>query len=187
MTQSPSPIANFAATADTVTAELGRLTEESMTRATPCEGWAVQDLTEHLVDNAYFFAGAAGAEASRQDPITPSSAATAYRSAADTVLSAYGAPGMLEQVLETPFGAFPGAMVLSVCFADQLTHVWDLARALGATPQVDDGLVAEAMGAWEAFIQGDLRDGPLFDPAKTAPDGASALDRLAAFTGRAVS
>lgn len=187
-TSSPSPIDNFAATAELVTAQLGQLAQNNgvMQLATPCEGWAVQDLVEHLVDNSYFFAGAAGSDQTRSEDIGPSNAPQAYRSAADTVLGAYGTPGTLERDLSTPFGSFPGAIVLSVAFADQLTHLWDLGHALGNQPVVDETLASSAIAAWEMFIQPELRDGSTFaQPTEVGPN-ATPLDRVAAFTGRAV-
>lgn len=182
-----NPIENFAKASQIMSGLLGQLTAEDLHRATPCKGWTVADLGNHVVDNAYFFAGAAGSTASADpEPFTASGACSRYQAAAEAVLSAYEGEGMLEQDLETPFGTFPGAMVLSVAFADQLTHCWDLARATGQQAHADDELVDDALSAWRTFIQEDYRSGEMFGLAQPALPNSSKLDNLAAFTGRQV-
>ena len=182
-----NPINNFTDTSHVMSGLLAQLSTEQMSRPTPCDGWTVQDLSDHVIANQYFFAGAAGSTAHDDaDTVTPANAVSRYRQATAATLDAYGSDGALERELVTPFGTFPGSLVLSVAFADQLTHCWDLARALGATAAVSDELVADAQATWDAFIQEDYRNGEMFGPATPTKADATALDRLAAFTGRRV-
>ena len=65
-------------------------------------------------------------------------------------------------------------------------HAWDLASALGVAT---DGLDADIAERGLAFMQDNLtpeRRGPAFGPAQSAPEGANAHDRIAAFAGRSV-
>ena len=182
-----NPTPNFTETCRVMSGLLDRVSQDDMTRSTPCAGWTVHDLVTHVIVNQYFFAGAAGSTAlGDDDAVTAANAVDRYRRSTEATLGAYGAEGTLERELTTPFGTFPGAMVLSVAFADQLTHCWDLARAIDATLRVDDELAHGALAAWTAFIQEDYRNGDMFAEAASVDDNASAMDRLAAFTGREV-
>src|SRR5262249_51553649 len=106
--------------------------------------------------------------------------------AAAAVLAGYGADGVLDRPVDTPYGTFPGAMVLAVGFADLLTHCWDLATAIGADLDVDDALADAAADAWEAFIQDDYRTTGMFGAVQPCPIDAPAIDRMVAFAGRVV-
>ncbi|MEL7207987.1 MAG: maleylpyruvate isomerase N-terminal domain-containing protein, partial [Actinomycetota bacterium] len=57
------PITNLTATARIMHAHLEALTPAAMSLVTPCADWTVAELATHVVDNALFFAGAAGADA----------------------------------------------------------------------------------------------------------------------------
>lgn len=177
------PVANLKATATTMEQLLANIDDEQMSLPTPCALWSVADLTGHVVDNLLnSFAHWAGVDA---EPET-GELSKRYTAAIDTVLDAYTAPGVLDKTLSTMIGDFPGAALLAVCFADQLTHVWDLARATGQTVDVPDQLAEEAIEVWRGFIPDALRNGSAFGVAIGTGQGASALDRLAAFTGRAI-
>ncbi|HEX3826863.1 MAG TPA: TIGR03086 family metal-binding protein [Sporichthyaceae bacterium] len=181
------PVANIHETAAEMNRLMSSLSPESVGRPTPCAGWTAADLVEHVTANPYGFAEWAGDD--RHVPVPASAdpdrtAGERYGAAIWSVLCAYTATGVLDKDLPTPFGDRPGAVVLAVCFADQLTHLWDLAYALGAPVTVPDRLAQDAIDVWTAFIEQPLRNGDTFaDPVDIHP-AAPALDRLAAFTGR---
>jgi uncharacterized protein (TIGR03086 family) len=180
-------VANFKATATLMDSLLAGLTEDQMDRPTPCEAWTVTDLTDHVVGNLFnSFAHWAGVDREHRPTAVPAEVRQRYAAGVETVAEAYEAPGILDKTLATPIGDFPGAAVLGVCFADQLTHVWDLSRALGRTVDVPDQLAEDAIAVWTGFISAPLRNGTTFaEPVEPGPD-ASGLDRLAAFTGRSI-
>ncbi|HEY6786811.1 MAG TPA: TIGR03086 family protein, partial [Trebonia sp.] len=72
---------------------------------------------------------------------------------------------------------------------EQLTHGWDLARAIGQSADLDPELADWLLGTARLAITDELR-GPagqaLFGPAVEAPAGAGPADQLAAFLGRRV-
>jgi len=109
-----------------------------------------------------------------------------YDEAIQRLVAAYSAPGMLEKPLPTPFGDLTGGPVLAVCFADQLTHVWDLSRALGVSVDVPAELAGHALAVWQGFITDGLREAGAFGKAEEPGPDATPLDRLAAFTGRSL-
>jgi uncharacterized protein (TIGR03086 family) len=182
------PMTDYRLAATEVSTLLAGLDVADLDRPTPCDGWTVRDLATHLVANSAFFAGAAGATVDDDgDGVGAADARARFDAASDTVMAGFGAPGVLESEIATPYGTFSGAMVLAVAFADLLTHAWDLSRALDARVQVDPAVADHAIQAWEAFIQDDYRATGMFGDIQSCLPDAPALDRVAAFAGRAVT
>ncbi len=84
-----------------------------------------------------------------------------------------------------PFGEMPAGVALSIAIFDVTTHATDLARATGQTIK-DPDLLKDALIMGQQMIGPELRQPGLFDPEQTAPDGASAEERLQAFAGRRI-
>lgn len=181
------PVANLRATAATMQQLLADLDQDQLALPTPCVAWDVADLADHIVGNLLnSFARWAGTDVAHERTDLAAELAGRYAAAVDVVLDAYEAPGVLDKTFPTPMGDFPGAAVLAVCFADQLTHLWDLSRALGRAVDVPDQLAEDALAVWGGFISGPLRDGNTFAAAGDPGPGVPALDRVAAFTGRTI-
>ena len=181
-------ISDYRLAATEVSALLARLDDADLDRPTPCGDWAVRDLAAHLVANTAFFAGAAGVVVPDDGAgVGARDADARFDAATDAVLKGFGAPAVLESDIATPYGTFIGSMVLAVAFADLLTHLWDLSRALGVPVHVDAPVADRAIQAWEAFIQDDYRASGMFGAIQACPPGADAMDRLAAFAGRDVT
>jgi uncharacterized protein (TIGR03086 family) len=179
------PVANLRATAATMQQLLAGLGQDQLRLPTPCAEWDVADLADHVIANLLnSFAHWAGTDVTHQPCPIAAELAGRYAAAVDVVLETYEVPGVLDKRLDTPIGEFPGAAVLGVCFADQLTHVWDLSRAIGCEVEVPDQLAEDALAVWAGFIRAPLRNGSLFGDASDPGPGLPALDRLAAFTGR---
>ena len=181
------PVANLRTTAATMQQLLAGLEQDQLKLSTPCAEWDVADLADHVVANLLnSFAHWAGTDVAHEPCPIAAELAARYRAAVQVVLDTYTAPGVLDKTFSTPLGDAPGAMLLSVCFADQLTHVWDLSRALGVDVDVPDQLAEDALAVWGAFISDPLRNGSTFAAAGDPGPGAPALDRVAAFTGRTI-
>jgi uncharacterized protein (TIGR03086 family) len=178
------PLADLIATASSMRPLLASLGPATLDLPTPCSGWTVRELAEHVVDNGRAFAGFA-------DPavVVAGSApdrVAGYDEAIAEIRAAYAPAIDADKVLATPYGDFPAKIVLAVCVADQLTHVWDLARAVGRTVEVDDTLADHALAAWEIFITDDFRAAGVFGPEVEVGPNASPFDRLAAYAGRSM-
>ena len=66
---------------------------------------------------------------------------------------------------------------------DILLHSWDLAKALGREPDLDEERCTAALAAMEPMKQ-MLQDSGQFGPAVAVGHDASAQDKLMAFIGR---
>lgn len=169
--------------------ETGRLVdgvgEEHWSLATPCEGWDVRDLVEHVVRGNGMFAEIARGEEPRATPLPD--LAAAFGPAADDLVAAYAEPGALERMMTLPVATMPGAQALWLRAIENLTHGWDLARATGQQPAYDDATTAQAIAVSRKLLDGlDLSERSPFDPSRPVADDAPALDRLAALLGRTV-
>jgi uncharacterized protein (TIGR03086 family) len=157
---------------------------------TPCTNWTVRDLTNHLVGGGAMFAASfRGETVEMDDSALPDLLGDDATAAWDQVFSdfrdAVGARGAMEREVVLPFATLPAQVALDIATFDLLVHAWDLARATGQPfdPPVD--VVADARNVAGTLVDG-LRDGDTFKDATTAPDSASPIDELAAFTGRSV-
>lgn len=165
------------------------LTPDHREMQTPCKKWTVHELIDHMVNTSK----AVSAMASGDMSLMPAEGTdhlaegpvSGWNDGKAAISAAAGAD--LAEIRQTPFGEVPGAMVLSVGVADLLTHGWDLARATGQDISASDELTAFAQNTWGMILPPEARDGDRFDVEQPCPEGASALDQLAAFTGRSVS
>ena len=169
---------------------LRRVRPEQMAAPTPCASWDVHALINHFVGSARW--GAALVAGKDDGPAADYAAGdyvAAYEESIRIASAAFTAEGALEQVVRMGQGDFPGAAVLGFITADQFTHGWDLARAIGQPTELDPEL-AEVLLAQARLHVTDAMRGPdgvaLFGPEQPAPAGAGAADRLAAFLGRSV-
>jgi uncharacterized protein (TIGR03086 family) len=102
-------------------------------------------------------------------------------------LAAFNAPGALDRSIVLPFGVMPASAFLAIATNDVFVHGWDLARATGASTDLDPELAATLLMQMRSFIPDAMRgpDGQApFGPAVEAPSSACPADRLAAFLGR---
>jgi uncharacterized protein (TIGR03086 family) len=167
-------------------AELG---PDDLRKPTPCWGWDVRALLNHMIGVNHFFAGALADNAPPLGGNTPdfvgSDAAAANAESVRTVLAAWRAPGALEK--SVPFGQnqIPAALAIRLNTTDQVLHNWDLAKATGRTPRLDDELVTYAHDTLRQALRPEFRGpGRGFGYEVSVPEGASPLDRLIAFSGR---
>ena len=169
-------------------------TADDLGRATPCAGWTLGDLLAHMtVQHHGFAAAAAGGGA---DPavweVRPLAAdpISAYAGAADTVLAAFAAEGMLERRFSLPEIStrltFSGARAIGFHCVDYVVHGWDVARSLRVRYEPDPDLVAAALRIARAVPDGPerLEPGAAFRPGVAAPEGTTALDLVVSALGR---
>lgn len=155
---------------------------------TGCQAWDVQSLTGHLVAGNRIFAGVASGRSldGVGEAVASDADAETYAETAAATRAAWAEPGALDREVQLGFGPVPGRTVLTMHLIETIVHGWDLARATGQLPSYDDEAVAAADGFARKMMPPDRPAGGAFGPATEAPEGASAVDRLAAFTGRAV-
>jgi uncharacterized protein (TIGR03086 family) len=112
-----------------------------------------------------------------------------YRAAAEHVIAAFAADGVLERKFPLPeFSAdflFSGAQAISFHFIDYVVHSWDVAKTLGLPVDFDPALLDAALGVARAVPGGAARTEPgaAFAPPVTWP-GDTSLDQIVAALGR---
>ncbi len=164
---------------------VGAITPDQLDNTTPCAGFSVRGVLDHMVGGASAFAAAFRGQAPPADTAPADDILAAFAPALGDLVAAMHEPGALERTVQAPFGAVDGDTFARFVALDGLVHGWDLAIATGQTYTPPDALVAEVT----AFAQGaidPLRDGDTFAAATEAPERANAMERLAAFTGRRV-
>jgi uncharacterized protein (TIGR03086 family) len=174
------------------------VTPADLTKPTPCAGWNLADLLAHMTVQHHGFAAAArggGADLGVWDPATVADAvaadpAGAYSAAANDVLSAFAADGVLDATFALPeFGpgaGFPGAMAIGFHFVDYVVHGWDVARAIGVAFELPNEVVAAVLPVALAVPDGEIRaaEGSPFRPAVATNGEVSDMDRILAHLGR---
>lgn len=114
---------------------------------TPCPGWSVFDVVDHVVAGERFteltLRGASVAEAAETpagiDTQNPNVVAQ-VKEAAAMVLTAFD--GSLDRVIQHRIGPVSARRVLGFRIIDQLGHTWDVATAIGRTVVLDPDALA---------------------------------------------
>jgi uncharacterized protein (TIGR03086 family) len=165
---------------------------------TPCAGWDLRALLEHMAGQDAGFAAAVRAGESDVDasafvpcPLGPEPFATLTEAAAD--LDAAFAEAGTEAGTESgrtvwlaEFGRrFPLADVAGFHLLDVLVHGWDVAATLGVAVDYDEDLVMATLAQAERVPTGPFREDPRspFAPAR-ADGGTDPWDRTLALLGR---
>lgn len=163
-----------------VTTTLQAVPADRWDAPTPCEGWSVRELAEHLVQSQGTFLGLVGLQPPQveQDPVAAWTAAS----------------GALQQALDDPatatreFTGYTGPTTLEQSVdrfvnLDLVVHRWDLARAAGLDERLDPQDVARVHEQAQGF--GDMlrMDGVCGPPVDVAAD-ADEQTRMLAFLGR---
>jgi uncharacterized protein (TIGR03086 family) len=163
-----------------------------MARPTPCVDWTLHGLISHMAAQHYGFAAAAAGDGdlARWRPRRLGSDPVAgYRAAAEAVLAAFAADGVLDRQFPLPeFAAgalFPARQAVSFHFIDYVVHSWDVAKALGLAARFAPDLLDAALQVARAVPGGEhrLTPGAAFAPAVAWHDGPP-LDQVVALLGR---
>jgi uncharacterized protein (TIGR03086 family) len=166
--------------------------ESALDAPTPCEGWTVRDVANHVVGGLVFFAGTLEGDAVRPDPDAPdpdllgADPAGAYREAAERCLAAFARPGALDEVYDFVFGPTSGRTIADISLQESLVHGWDIARGAGFAYAPDPEAVA-AVARFNADRDGNqIRREGMFGPEQPVRPGADAFEVLLGRLGRVV-
>jgi len=172
-----------------------RVRAEDLDRPTPCSEWNLADLLAHMtVQHRGFRAASLGLGADLKiwtSPAVPDAdPVAAYASAAEAVLTAFAADGVLERrfvlpEISTEFD-FPAAQAISFHVIDYVVHGWDVARSLGQDYALDDELAPVALRIAEAVPAGSARERPAaaFGPVLPTAADTAPLERILRLLGR---
>lgn len=168
-----------------VAALVAAVRPEDLALPTPCAGWTVRQLLDHMVwENLMATSIAEGApRADHTADHLGDDHRTAFADSVRAARTAFTGSGMLHRTYG-PYEA-PGAMIVQQVVVELLAHGWDLARATGAPTGLAPEAAEETLAAARRIYGAAPRTaGSSFAPERPAPPGAGATDRLAAFLGR---
>lgn len=151
---------------------------------TPCAGWDLHALLDHMNDSllALHEAAALGRVFAEPGDYTDADPIGLLRDRARRLVGAWAAPAPREEValgeleLTTAVVTATGAFEVAV-------HGWDVARACGAHRPIPAALATELLGLSPLLVSPADRP-ERFAPPVTTPFGAAPGDRLVAFLGR---
>ena len=166
---------------DAITELMEQPFDSYMDKPTPCPGWDVRALIDHIVDLTVRIGAAAGIVVSDQPDATPQQRIAAT---VRPIIEGWQRRGMSGTIIfrDRPLADRTAINTLAL---DLILHGWDLATALGrdlsiADPHADYWLHF-ARTALTETVRATSGFGP---PAPGYEFGVRMLDRLVAFTGR---
>ncbi len=152
----------------------------------------MRDLLAHSITQHYGFAAASAGRGDLgewqlrplgEDPVAD------YRAAAEHVLAAFAADGVLDREFPLPEikrgPLFPARLAISFHFIDYVVHSWDLARTLDLPLDLEPELLDVALQVAKAVPGGAARRAPgaAFGP-EVDWSGGTVLDQIVAALGR---
>ncbi|MFJ4652427.1 TIGR03086 family metal-binding protein [Nocardia sp. NPDC088792] len=157
------------------------VSDEELNAATPCTGWAVTDLIDHMNTR---HEAVVSAILSPLDDHSDSPREDFARTAARWVV----AMDQAGEVVHLPDrGPIPTETVLAVHFVDMLIHRWDLAHAVGRPYPVPERLAERALPIAQSITgPGSVLNGPggVYQPPVQAGSSLPVMDAIAALLGR---
>jgi uncharacterized protein (TIGR03086 family) len=165
------------------------ITPDGWRAGTPCSGWDVRELVNHLVaGNLWAAELGAGATAEQvggrlDGDLLGSDPAAAYAASALAAAGVFRRPGALDSPCAVSYGPVPGSVYAGHRFIDVLIHGWDLATATGQDAQLEAGLIEACRQVTEPQIDMLRASGAFGQRIPAAPD-SSAQARLLAELGR---
>lgn len=148
----------------------------------PVPGWTAADVVGHLVDWSTGFLAGGGVALPANAAGEPIGRWEAHAASIQRLLDG---PDADREFAHPMAGTHPLAEAVDRFYTtDVFMHTWDLARAAGIEPNLDED-EAERVLAGMRPIEQLLRDSGQYGPAQSVAADAAAGDRLMAFAGRA--
>lgn len=169
--------------------EIGRLadgvTERQFDDPTPCPGWPVAVVLDHLIGLTDAFTDGAR-KTPRHDTPEPTADLPAgwrdlLRTRLEALVEAWRDPASWAGEATVGGVTLPAELTAAVVADELVVHGWDLARGTGQPYRPDPVLVRAALAFAERFA--DLEGGP-FGPSVAVTADAPPFDRLLGATGR---
>jgi uncharacterized protein (TIGR03086 family) len=156
---------------------------------TPCDGWDVHELLNHVVSGNWWAAEIAAGKTidsvgSRLDgDVLGTDPAAAYAESARAAAAVFRRSGALEAPCAVSYGPVPGSVYAGHRFFDVLIHGWDLAVGTGQDATLDPELVAACREVIEPQLDGFRAAGALGPPLPVPPEAGDQA-RFLAIIGR---
>jgi uncharacterized protein (TIGR03086 family) len=183
--------------AEEVVRLLDGLTDEQLSDPTPCGGYSVATLLDHLMGLSLAFTWAARKTAPPADGSAPRPGQAtadhldpAWRDLLPGRLAdlakAWREPSAWEGLTEVAGVRMPAPLMAVVALDELVLHGWDLARSTGQSFTCTPANTAAVLEFTHASAQPDRAAGRdrLFGPVVSVPADAPAFDRALGFAGR---
>lgn len=175
-----APAARHRAVAGELSRLVGQVSDWSA--PAPVDGWTARDVVDHLVSWSTGFLAAGGVDLA-PGPATTDDPVGAWQHHAVGVQSLLDERGG-ESFTHPYVGSHPLKHAVDRFYtSDVFMHSWDLARATGQEPRLDEEFAGRLLAGMRPIEQ-VLRDSGQYGPAVPVPDDAPAVDRLMGFVGR---
>jgi uncharacterized protein (TIGR03086 family) len=156
---------------------------------TPCDGWTVRALLNHLVAGN-LWAAELGAGATIEDvgdrldgDVLGADPAASYATSAAAAAATFRRPGALDAPCAVSYGPVPGSVYAGHRFLDVFVHGWDLAVATGQDQELDPSLMKACREVIEPQVPAFRAAGVFGDQPRVPPD-ATDQQRFLAMLGR---
>ncbi|MCD2194936.1 TIGR03086 family metal-binding protein [Actinomycetospora endophytica] len=150
---------------DVATSLIRDVRTDQLSRPSPCAGWDLRALLEHMVGQNHGFADAV--ESAAGVPVAAFAprafTAAAWEASAERVAAAFeAAPGEREVLLVeiSPERRFPVSTALRFHLLDTVVHTWDVATTVGLEFRPDDDLAQLVHAGAAAVPTGPGREAP---------------------------
>lgn len=157
---------------------------------TPCEGWDVRMLVNHVVAGNLWAAELAAGRTiedvgDRLDgDVLGADPVGSYLASAKAAVAVFRAPGAMDAPCAVSYGPVPGSVYAGHRFIDVFIHGWDLAVATGQDTTLDVDLMQACQDVIEPQLEAFRGAGALAGPLPVPP-GATGQTRFLAMLGRA--
>jgi uncharacterized protein (TIGR03086 family) len=164
-------------------------TPQLLRRPTPCQGWDLETLLDHVSDSigvlheAINVGGVSASAASPGYPTPGPDPIARLRGQAARLLDACAVAGPAERRVAVGDRELTAGMVAVTGAIEITVHGWDISVACGARRPVPPGLAAVLLPIAPLLITPGARPGLFADPVRL-PGPASSGDQLIAFLGR---
>lgn len=161
---------------------LASVSDERLDDPTPCTGWDLGHLLQHMEDSLDAFGeGAAGRVtlAGRPGPVPAEVRVRSLQQKACALLGAWSRPPARVQVGQY---AVDTALVAEVAALEITVHGWDVARSVGLAHPLPEALAQRLLPVAERLVT-DADRGRRFAPARRTSSASDAA-RLLGFLGR---
>ena len=175
--------------ADAAARVVSGVSPEQFGGPTPCTGWDVRALLNHLILwTSYSLEKRARGESVAEEFMSTDFTADPdfagrYRAQLDRALAAWAGPAVWEGKLDVMGSATPAADVAAMNLAEMVLHGWDLAVATGQPYTLSDAAARATRAAVEANAE-LFRQYEGFAPAVPVPADATVLEAALAASGR---
>jgi uncharacterized protein (TIGR03086 family) len=173
------PLSSAEATLAVLQGVLRQLTDEDRPKQTPCADFTCHELAEHLFSSISGLGAMVGVTVTN-----PEQGSLEHRisTMAAQTLEGWRARGLEGTVPAPGGGEMPAELAAGILSLEFLLHAWDFTQASGAGLTVSDEVVDYVMQVAEKLVPGAR--GPAFADEQVPAEDASALERLAAYSGR---